>query len=191
VGKTKTPVAASLEVKEPIMENVVANTNSGEKGEGEGEMSMEEEEAERAEKICNRVFDKLKQILVQQKVVFEKRGRFTANNSNSGSDNNGSNDKATSSNEGMAATASGDDEQQESRKRLKVELSNGRIDLFAHEGMAGEMHTANNSSSSSAPAVPRKRLPSNKSITLVGTATLHLNVDHKIHQMDLTFSLQE
>ncbi len=99
------------------------------------------EDIERADRIYNRVFDKLKSILVQQTKL----------------------DKQTQ----KSGTVSQDN----------------RVDLFAKDG--------NKETTVPEPSSGRKRLPSNKSITLYGTATLHLNVDHKIHQMDLTFSLEE
>ena len=165
------PAAIAVVDSEHHAPPVIKNPNgNGQDGSGI-ESGYESEEAERVEKICNRVFDKLKKILVQHTAI-EKRKATTGSTTTDPTNSNTEGEKDDSD-----------------CKRRKVEDStDGRIDLFAHEGMAGEVGSSTVMNSA---ATPRKRLPSNKSITLLGTATLHLNVDHKIHQMDLTFSLQE
>jgi hypothetical protein len=114
---------------------------------------------DRAEYICNRVFDNLKKILLQH----------TAN------------EKAKEAM--MLETQS---------KKRRINQDDGRIDLFSGEdmkqiGVAAPISTPVLGNSH---AAARKRLPKNASVTLLGTVTLHLDVDHKIRQMDLTFALQ-
>ena len=133
-------------------------------------------EEERAEQICNRVFDKLKQILLLHTAT-EKSSNVSL---------------SSSSSTAMLSTGKLDTES-DSNKRRRMDYANERIDLFANEDMRNigvQAPTTSPSLYGSLPAA-RKRMPKHTSITLQGTVTLHLNVDHKIRQMDLTFALQQ
>lgn len=126
--------------------------------------SNDQNDEERAEQICNRVFDKLKQILLHH----------TANEK--------------SNNNSQSAI-----ESDSSSKKRKLASDDERIDLFANEDMKiiGVQAPVSSPDLLVVAPSPRKRMPKHTSITLQGTVTLHLNLDHKIRQVDLTFALQQ